>query len=105
MKTTDGGMTWTESSIGTAVGFSGIGFSSDNVGWIGSDTATFETDDGGTSWRLVRFGTSTEGEDINRFRMLPNAIGYAAGHAVYKFDGSLMGRRVTTSPRAVSPSR
>ena len=105
VKTTDGGMTWTESSIGTAVGFSGIGFSSDNVGWIGSDTATFETDDGGTSWRLVRFGTSPEGENINRFRMLPNAIGYAAGHAVYKFDGSLMGRRVTTSPRAVSPSR
>ena len=105
VKTTDGGMTWTENSIGTAVGFSGIGFASDNVGWIGSDTATFETDDGGTSWRMVRFGTSTEGEDINRFRMLPNAIGYAAGHAVYKFDGSLMGRRVTTSPRAASPSR
>jgi photosystem II stability/assembly factor-like uncharacterized protein len=105
IKTTDGGATWTERSIGTSVGFSGIGFATDNVGWVGSDTATFETDDGGVTWSEVRFGTSMQGEDINRFRMLPGAIGYAAGHAVYKFDGRLSARRATGSPLAASPSR
>jgi len=103
IKTTDGGTTWTESSIGAPVGFSGIGFATETVGWVGSDTATFETDDGGTTWSEVRFGSSTEGEDINRFRMLPGAIGYAAGHAVYKFDGRLAGRRASRSRAPASP--
>src|SRR5262249_20359114 len=62
IKTTDGGMTWTESSIGVSVGFSGIGFATEDIGWVGADTATFETDDGGVTWSEVRFGSSTEGE-------------------------------------------
>lgn len=89
LKTIDGGLTWTEHSIGTNVEFSGVGFATENIGWIAADSATFETTDGGVSWREVRMSGVDEGEDINRFRMLPNFIGYAVGHRVYKFDGTL----------------
>lgn len=104
VKTTDGGVTWTELSTGAPDEFGGIGFATNNVGWVGSDTATYETDDGGATWSEVRFGTSAQGEDLNRFRMLPGAIGYAAGHAMYKFDGTLAHRRVIGPRLVASPA-
>jgi len=92
IKTVNGGATWTEYPTGTPGDFSGIGFATENIGWVGADTATYETDDGGLSWTEVRLGATTAGEDVNRFRMIPGLVGYAMGKQVYKYGTMLSGR-------------
>ena len=81
LKTTDGGQTWVELTVAEPAGFSGIGFADADLGWVGADLdLAFETRDGGATWLPVRLG-----ENLNRFRMLPSGIGYAAGRGVYRY--------------------
>lgn len=79
LKTTDGGATWQELVVGAGLGFSGIGFATTQIGWVGGVDA-HETRDGGATWRAVRLG-----EGLNRFRMAGD-VGYAAGRQAYRFD-------------------
>ena len=83
LKTTNGGLTWTRQTVGVNTGFSGIGFATARHGWVAGATP-FETTDGGETWRAA----SSVGENINRFRMLSDTLGYAVGRRVYKFTAS-----------------
>lgn len=81
LKTTDGGATWTELQVDDDVGFSGIGFATAQVGWVGGD-GTYQTTDGGLTWAPVELG-----EALNRFRMLSPELGYASGLRAHRFTG------------------
>lgn len=82
LKTTDGGLTWNELQVADDVGFSGIGFATPLVGWVGGSTRSWETVDGGETWELV-----TLGRNLNRFRMESADFGYAVGDRLYRFTG------------------
>jgi len=82
LETTDGGITWRDKPcIGANLRMQSIAFASDTLGWIGGYKLTYETSDGGSTWRLVNWG-----EYINRFRMFGDSLGYAVGRTVYKYS-------------------
>jgi hypothetical protein len=82
LKTTDGGITWQEIAIPQTLVTEGIGFVNENKGWIGGPlAASYETSDGGLTWQPV-----AGMEDINRFRMFGDTLGYAVGQLVYKYS-------------------
>ncbi|NIR46853.1 T9SS type A sorting domain-containing protein [candidate division KSB1 bacterium] len=91
LKTTDGGLTWTEQVVASGEGFSGIGFATSRLGWVGGGTV-YETRDGGATWQEAPH----VGERINRFRMLSDTLGYAVGRTVYKYSEA--------NPVSVSPT-
>ncbi len=83
LKTADGGNTWQEKLFSTSYYFvQGIGFISESRGWAGGNSSfpTYETRDGGETWRSAGFGTR-----VNRFRFLNDSLGYAVGQRVYKY--------------------
>ncbi len=89
-KTTDGGNTWTEmplpmqgTSSKTAYPAIGIGFITDNVGWVSPEDATlptYVTSDGGNTWTVDPALASP----INRFRFVDKNTAYAIGGSVWK---------------------
>jgi photosystem II stability/assembly factor-like uncharacterized protein len=84
VKTTDGGRTWEDKLFSQSYYFvQGLGFIDDLTGWIGGNSSqpTFETSDGGETWRSAGFGVR-----VNRFRFLGDSLGYAVGRKVYKFQ-------------------
>lgn len=82
LKTTDGGLTWQEKLVEGAFGFSGIGFVSENHGWVAATNA-YETTNGGETWQEV----TNVGDRINRIRIYGDSLGFAVGRTVYKFTG------------------
>lgn len=83
-RTGDGGLTWEEKIFSEEYYFvQGIGFLTEDVGWVGGNSSrpTFETRDGGETWRSARFGSR-----VNRFRFLGDTLGYAVGRKVYRYD-------------------
>jgi len=81
LKTTDGGKTWIEGDF-VNVREQGIGFATENLGWIGgSPLTTYRTEDGGLTWVSDPFG-----RNVNSFHMLSPTLGYAVGRTVYKFS-------------------
>jgi photosystem II stability/assembly factor-like uncharacterized protein len=87
-KTTDGGQTWTEMPLPSTAGAYpgiGIGFITENIGWISADdpkAATYKTTDGGQTWAKDPVLKSP----INRFRFVDTNTAYAIGAAVYKLN-------------------
>jgi len=90
-KTMDGGTTWTElplpaqGSAKTAYPAIGIGFITDNVGWVSPDDPTlptYRTSDGGNTWTV----DPTLQSPINRFRFVDMNTAYAIGAAVWKLS-------------------
>ena len=85
LKTTDGGLTWTEISIGRQnYSIQGIGFTDAQNGWVGSwhgDRPTLFTTDGGVTWEEADFGVR-----LNRIRFLTNGFGYGIGSEIYKYS-------------------
>lgn len=84
LKTVDGGKTWQEKLFSNNYYYvQGIGFVSDSVGWAGGNSSfpTYQTTDGGETWRSAGFGSR-----VNRFRFLNDSLGYAVGRTVYKFS-------------------
>jgi photosystem II stability/assembly factor-like uncharacterized protein len=83
-KTTDGGRTWTEMPLGASPYLSiGIGFITEDIGWLSSDDPTqptYRTVDGGRSWQVEHNLASP----VNRFRFVDRQTAYATGGAVYK---------------------
>lgn len=82
LKTTDAGRTWSELPVDDDVGFSGIGFATPELGWVGAGLTAYETRDGGQTWHEVDLG-----QQLNRFRMLGPDLGYASGQRVYRYEG------------------
>jgi photosystem II stability/assembly factor-like uncharacterized protein len=80
LKTTDGGLTWTETPSFTMGRLQGLGFVSEQRGWAGGDQNTFTTTDGGRSWTVDDFGSR-----LNRIRFLGPSLGFASGSTVYMF--------------------
>lgn len=83
LQTTDRGVTWQERLFLANSNYfvEGIGFATENLGWMGGDVTTYETSDGGSTW-----SPSVLGRYINRFRGLGDTLGYACGERVYKFS-------------------
>lgn len=86
IKTTDNGETWTEllSALGASYSIQGILFIDSLNGWVSgyaNTSQTYRTTDGGITWSPDHFG-----KRINRFRMLTDSLGYAAGETVYKYS-------------------
>lgn len=91
LKTTDGGLTWTEKYLCNDGKFQAqaIGFINDTVGWIGGRNYgtdsnliyTYQTTDGGETWTPC-----IDMKSLNRFRFLTDKTGYAAGKQIYKLE-------------------
>ena len=93
LKTNDGGRTWQDKFFLSSYEEQGIGFATPTLGWIGGWTGpTYQTTDEGNTWQLAGFG-----QNINRFRMLSAALGYAVGETVYKYTLDTAGLPVTTA--------
>ncbi len=101
VKTTDGGISWTEMPFINSYDEEGIGFINDSIGWIGGAVCspTYITYNGGKNWSPdYGFGISTppyefcsNGFTINRFRKLSDTVMYASGNTVYKLSGKITG--------------
>ncbi len=91
-KTTDGGKTWTEmplpqqgTSSKTPYPAIGVGFITENVGWMSPEDAalpTYVTTDGGNTWTV----DPTLKSPINRFRFVDQNTAYAVGASVWKLS-------------------
>lgn len=79
LKTSDGGMTWSDHSYVNSHEL-GIGFINTTTGWIGGGHRGFETTDGGITWTDANIG-----QLINRFQMFGDTLGYACGEYIYKY--------------------
>lgn len=95
IKTTDGGLTWTELTLPLAAqpgGMWGAGFSTATHGWVSRTHPNdprdpihdaWETTDGGLTWSRARW---SQGRNVNRYRFLPDGSGYAIGSKVFKLS-------------------
>uniref|UniRef100_UPI00404942E5 WD40/YVTN/BNR-like repeat-containing protein n=1 Tax=Gelidibacter sp. TaxID=2018083 RepID=UPI00404942E5 len=78
-KTVDGGNTWTEINLvedPTARQF-GIGFITENHGFVGAVNSGFETKDGGLSWTKIDLGRA-----CNKIRIYNTNTGKSYGYAI-----------------------
>ncbi|WP_309640249.1 YCF48-related protein [Flavobacterium sp.] len=97
IKTIDGGLTWSELSLtNSGAREFGIGFISDNVGWVGGETTGYETVDGGLTWTEKNIG-----QYANKFSVTANPNGsktvYAIGLNVFKMtDNGTLGTTTTS---------
>ncbi len=82
LKTTDGGITWTELLTVTNVDMQGIGFIDDTTGWVGGwEGTTSKTTDGGLSWVSDPWG-----ENVNSFFRVSPTLAYAVGTQFHKYE-------------------
>ncbi|HZO11825.1 MAG TPA: hypothetical protein VFB62_01150 [Polyangiaceae bacterium] len=86
-KTTDGGATWQELPlpINESYGSIGVGFVTDDIGWMASEDATlpvYRTFDGGMTWEVEPVLVAP----INRFRFVDANTAYAVGANVWKLE-------------------
>ncbi|MCK9408120.1 MAG: YCF48-related protein [Bacteroidetes bacterium] len=64
-RTTDGGVTWSTQTSGTLTDFLGVHFIDVNTGWVvGGSGKIFSTTDGGATWSSQTSGLSTTIEDV-----------------------------------------
>ncbi len=101
-KTTDGGTTWISNGIpvapfGTSFYFQGIGFVSEDEGWIGGNSNTspnnfLHTVDGGLTWTAVGYNNTMS---MNRIRFASPILGYGSGMKLHVFRSPLA---ITTHP-------
>ena len=95
--TTDGGVTWAvkeflnnagDGQFGIYEGL-GIGFFDTNIGWCAGSWTTYETTNGGASFKQINIDPTYD-DNINRFiRVGPNV--YAVGFRVYKYTDITVG--------------
>jgi photosystem II stability/assembly factor-like uncharacterized protein len=82
LKTTDGGLTWTELLVPGGGSTQGLGFLTAERGWISGRGVAMETTDGGATWTTT---TSIDGS-VNRFEFFGDTLGYAMGRRVFFLD-------------------
>ncbi|MFO0203652.1 MAG: WD40/YVTN/BNR-like repeat-containing protein [Alphaproteobacteria bacterium] len=88
IKTTDGGATWREMPLvdDARVREFGVGFVTENWGWVGASTTGYETRNGGRSWEPV-----TMGRAVNKIRVVRDGSrwrAYAIGVGLSRLDGA-----------------
>ncbi len=91
LKTTNGGLNWSDKPFINNYDEEGIGFINENTGWIGGHgngitDESYETTDGGSSWHLGGWG-----KQLNRIRFLSDTLAYACGDTIYKFTKEPIG--------------
>jgi len=85
VKTTDGGVTWELKHVPLASNLQGVGFATETLGWChGFGGPVMQTTDGGETWEPYVIVGEPEPE-LNRFQMLSETLGYAAGRTIYKY--------------------
>jgi len=85
-KTTDGGATWQEIPLvedHSARQF-GIGFITEDHGYVGTMNSGYETQDGGRTWQAIDLGRACN--KIRIYRNQNKIFGYAIGVDVFKLD-------------------
>jgi photosystem II stability/assembly factor-like uncharacterized protein len=102
LKTIDGGITWVELPMPPGSMFSGIGFVSEQAGWVGGrfphaagQRSMAVTTDGGATWNVL--DEPIDPSVVNRIRFFhfgDETAGYASGGAVYRYYDS----GTTTAP-------
>ena len=84
LKSTDGGQNWVSRNVPDPV-IQGVGFITENHGWMGGHNSGFlETFDGGQTWNDTGFGWS-----LNRFQVFSENLAYCSGHGIYKYTDNL----------------
>lgn len=84
LKTTDGGVTWSEYTVfsNLVLDQEGIGFANETTGWLGGWWFnTYKTTNGGQSWVSDPWGFN-----VNRFRFFGDTLGFAVGKHIYKYE-------------------
>ncbi|WP_353779771.1 YCF48-related protein [Winogradskyella sp. 3972H.M.0a.05] len=89
-KSTDGGQNWNLENVvttNTSGTMQGIGFLTEDIGWIGGFNQLFyETLDGGQTWEYK----PSVGSSFNRFQRVNDTLMYSSGTNVYRYaDASL----------------
>ncbi len=95
LRTEDGGRTWVEEEVGSDFRIQGMGMLTQSRGWVGGGQQTYETTDGGQTWRLFDF----PGFNLNRFRFFGDTLAYAVGNRVFKYSADSVATSVPTAPR------
>lgn len=80
LKTTDGGMTWTELAVPGGRSMQGIGFISETEGWTSGRGTSRYTTDGGLTWGPA---SGLDGS-VNRFEFFGDSLAYAMGQQVFQ---------------------
>ncbi|MCZ6819296.1 MAG: T9SS type A sorting domain-containing protein [Calditrichaeota bacterium] len=93
LRTTDGGVSWEEVTVGSGFRIQGVGMITESLGWAGGGQQTYETTDGGVTWQVADFDLN----NVNRFRFFGDTLAYAVGKKVYKYSAQ--------TPTAVSHRR
>ncbi|MBN8571418.1 MAG: T9SS type A sorting domain-containing protein [Ignavibacteria bacterium] len=87
LKTTNGGLNWTDRVFTTTSDLEGIGFINENTGWIGGWSGpTYMTTNSGNNWSQVPWGYN-----LNRFRIMSDTLGFALGRGIFKFTRETVG--------------
>jgi photosystem II stability/assembly factor-like uncharacterized protein len=90
VKSTDGGRSWAELPLVNdhKVRQFGIGFVTPQLGWVGTNTSGYETQDGGLTWAPVAMGRA-----VNKIRVLHTDRGFVAwaiGSQVHRLVGQVV---------------
>lgn len=86
LKTTDGGATWMELAVDGSfepAGLQGVGFVTEDLGWVSGRGIASITTDGGASWYQV---DDLDGL-VNRFRLVNDSLAFAVGRRAYRWSG------------------
>lgn len=87
LKTTNGGLNWTDRVFTTSSDLEGIGFINENTGWIGGWSGpTYMTTNSGNNWSQVQWGYN-----LNRFRIMSDTLGFALGRGIFKYTRETVG--------------
>lgn len=86
VKTTDGGHSWVELPlVSNGAKAFGVGFLTENTGWVGCDNSIYETADGGQTWTPENVG-----QYVNKIRVLDD-VAYGIGVRIYKMTPAASG--------------
>lgn len=80
LKTTDGGLTWTELPVPEGRSMQGIGFLTPEIGWTSGRGTVMRTLDGGATWAP---SVEMDGQ-VNRFEFFGDSLGFAMGQRIYR---------------------
>lgn len=81
LKTQDGGTTWQKFDIPTTRRIQGIGFLTEDLGWVGGWSTSSITTDGGHTWQ----NTGGLIHRANRLQVFGDTLMYASGYGVFKY--------------------
>ena len=88
IKSTDGGMTWTDHQVTPICEYvEGIGFMDSLKGWAGGwGSSSFESTDGGVTWKPAFICPW-----LNRFYKINDTLAFASGNAIWKYNSLMTG--------------